>query len=170
MRKLISLIFVIVFSLPVFSQKVIKREIDKFSKVEVVETNSNRLFTQNKRGTGFSYIFECSIRRVGDVYSMPASILTDDIEKYTEDSGVTFLFANGDILKLYTNYTGISDPKEFGNGHWFNTSFSLTPEQVELLKNNKIEAIRISYLGGYYDHDIKDKNQDKIMKMIKLVE
>lgn len=169
MKKFFLISIISISYISLLAQKIETNEIDKFTNAEIVKTKPIKLYTKNLGGTGLCNAFECSIRRVNDNFSMPSAILTRHIEKYTEDSGVSFLFESGETLFLKTDYTGISSPHKFGNGHWFETCFSLSPEEVEILLNNKITAVRIYYLGGYYDHDIKDKNQDKIIKMIELV-
>lgn len=160
---------ILVCATSVSAQKIKKKEIDKFSKAEIIETSLESLYKQNFMLTGFTNIFECSIRKTNGEYTMPANILTKEIEKYTEDSGVTFLLDNDDTVTLTTLYTGVSGEK-FGNGYWFNTVFPLSDEDVQKLKNNKVVSIRVSYLGGHYDHDVKDKKQSVISKMLKLVD
>ena len=98
---------------------------------------------------------------------MPANILMHEIVKYTEDDGVTFLLDNDDTVMLKTNFTGIGG-EAYGKGYWFNTSFTLANEDVEKLKNHKVVAIRINYLGGHYDREIKSNKQELIAKSLKL--
>ena len=153
----------------VSAQKIKKKEVDKFTKAEIVETSYEALYKQNFMLMGYTNIFECAIRKVDSVYVMPANILTNDVEKYTEDSGVTFLLDNDETVTLLTTYTGISGEQCY-KGYMFNTLFKLSADDVQKLKNNKVVSIRVSYLGGYYDHDVKDKNQSIISKMLKLVD
>lgn len=152
------------------AQKIkVNREVDKFTKSEVVETSSKRLYTKNFMGTGYTNIFECAIRKVDGVYSMPASILMHDVVKYDENSGVMFLLSNDETVVLITNYIGIG-AERLGNGFWFNTSFMLSPSDVEKLKNNNIISVRVNYVGGYFDYDLKTKNQGIVAEMLKLVD
>ena len=151
------------------AQKIKKKEIDKFTKTEIIETSVESLYKQYFLATGFTNIFECCIRKADGKYIMPANILTKEIEKYTEDSGVTFLLDNDETVTLTTSYTGVSGDK-FGNGYWFKTVFSLNDDDVQKLKSNKVVSIRVSYLGGHYDHDVKGKKQEVISKMLKLVD
>jgi hypothetical protein len=87
-----------------------------------------------------------------------------NVYKFTEDNGAYFLLDNGESTFLQTTYTGLTDKGEFS------TVFNLSPENVALLRTNKVVAIRITYLGGSYDHDVDEKNQDKIIEMLKLVD
>ncbi len=169
MKKVIltTLLLFIATSTNVFSQKIKKHEIDKFSKAEIIETSSENLFRTNYMASGYQYMFDFIIRRTNGVYTMPASILTRNIEKYTEDSGVIFLLSNGDKVVLQTSYIGISG-KKYANGYFFNTSFTLSNDDVQKLKNNAVTDIRITYMGGHYDKEIKDSNQMIISKCLKL--
>ena len=168
-KLLIVLSLILVCASSVSAQKIKKKEVDKFTKAEIVETSVESLYKQNFMMSGFTNIFECCIRKTNGFYVMPANILTKEVEKYTEDSGVTFLLDNDDTVTLTTAYTGISGDK-FGNGYWFNTAFNLSEDDVVKLKNNKVVSIRVSYLGGNYDHDVKGKKQEVIAKMLKLVD
>jgi hypothetical protein len=98
---------------------------------------------------------------------MPANILMNEIVKYTENDGVTLLLDNDETIILTTNYTGIGGDA-FAQGYWFNTVFSLTNEDVEKLKTNKVVAIRVRYLGGSYDRELKKNKQELIMKSLRL--
>ena len=100
---------------------------------------------------------------------MPANILLRDIEKYDENSGVTFLLDNDDTVVLKTNYTGVGAEK-FGNGYFFNTTFDINDSDVQKLREHKITNVRISYLGGHYDRELKSKKQELVMKCIQLVD
>ena len=117
--------------------------------------------------SGFIYKFDFSIRRTNGVYTMPASILMREIVKYEEGDGVTFLLDNDETVTLLSNYTGIGS-KSFAKGYLFETSFTLSEEDVERLKNNKVTAVRITYLGGHYDRELKDKKQELIMNCLNL--
>ena len=170
MKKILiltSMLFICITSAS--AQKIAKKEVDKFTKKEIIETSYEKLYKQNLMMSGYTNIFECAIRKVDGAYVMPANILTRDVEKYTEESGVTFLLDNDETVELLTAYTGVSG-ESYANGYMFNTLFRLSSDDVQKLKNNKVVAIRVSYLGGYYDHDVKGKNQEFISKMIKLVD
>lgn len=159
--------FVGMISMPSFAQKIKHKEIDKFTKAEVIETSIETMYSVNLLGSGWCNKFEFSIRRTNGEYSMPVNILMNEIVKYTESDGVTFLLDNDDTVNLNTNYTGIGG-EAFAKGYWFRTSFNMTNSDVEKLKNHKVTAIRINYLGGSYDRDIKSNKQDLIAKSLQL--
>ena len=169
MKKLLFLLSMLVFSTSLLAQKISKKEVDKFTKCLIVETRMESLYSVNLMASGYAYKFDFCIRKVDDTYTMPANILLMEIEKYTESSGVTFLLDNDETIDLTTNYTGIGSTK-FGNGYYFETTFSLSNDVVKKLKEHKITNVRIRYLGGYYDRELKSKKQGLLMNCLKLVD
>lgn len=151
------------------AQKIAKNEVDKFTGNSIIETKHEYLFHHNFAGLGYDYAFLFSIRKVNhDSYTMPCRILLRNIEKYDTDSCIIFLLENGNTIKLYTLYTGIGADK-FAQGYYFDTVLNMTDEDVAQLKASKITDIRIDYFGGHYDYAIKGKNQDMVIRMIKLI-
>ena len=101
MKRLVICLLCSIILCPVISaQKIIKNEVDKFTKSEIVETSTETLYISNYMGTGYDYKFDFQIRRVNGEYAMPAKILMTDIVKYTEEDGVTFLLSNGDTVTI----------------------------------------------------------------------
>lgn len=163
------LFFALLTPTMVFAQKVEKDIIDKFSKARVIETSSEKIADYNKWKSLFPDISDVKvcIRYVGGKWSMPATLCTDEVVKYTEDDGIMLLLENDEIVDLKTIYTGLSS----GNiRKEFTTVFRLTDEDRELLRKNKIVSVRLSYLGGYKDFDVTKKRQDKIIKMFYIIE
>ena len=165
MKKILVIVILGLFPSLCFSQKIKKHEIDKFTKSEIMETSTETLYKTYY--IQIDHKFDFCIRKVDDTYSMPADILMDDMVKYTENDGVSFLLDNDEVVRLATNYSGIG-AEEFGQGYWFHTSFDMTAADVEKLKNHKVLSVRITYLGGYYDKDLKGGKQVLIQKMLKL--
>ena len=169
MKKIMFLLVVCFLATATYAQKIKKSEVDKFTKTKLVETSVESLYSVNFMASGFIYKFDFCIRKAGDSYIMPANILLRDIEKYDENSGVTFLLDNDDTVVLKTNYTGVGAEK-FGNGYFFNTTFDINDSDVQKLREHKITNVRISYLGGHYDRELKSKKQELVMKCIQLVD
>lgn len=169
MKKIIFLFLLGLVSCSVFAQKIKKKEIDKFTKAEVIETSLETMYSVNLLGAGWCNKFEFQIRRTDGIYTMPANILMNEVVKYTENDGVTFLLDNDDTVDLKTNFTGIGS-EAYAKGYWFRTSFLLTESDVEKLKKNKVTAIRINYIDGHYDKDIKENKQDLIQRSLMLFE
>ena len=169
MKKLLFIFFACFLVSVSYAQKIMKNEVDKFTKTKIVETSKESLYSENYMGSGWIYKFEFCIRKAGDSYVMPAKILLKDIEKYDENSGVTFLLDNDDIVELKTNFTGVG-ATNFGKGHFFETSFNINDIDVQKLKEHKITDVRVSYLGGHYDRELKGKKQELVMKCLQLVD
>lgn len=168
MKKfLICLSLCVAFINNACAQKLVVNNVDKFSKEVIKETSRETLFSVNFMATGIMYSFDFNIKKAGDVWSMPASIVTKDVVKYDENSGITLLLSNGETVMLKTAYTGIA-AKEFGNGHIFDTCFILSSDDIKKLSENNVTDIRISWMDGYYDRQLKAKKQDLIKKMIAL--
>ena len=140
---------------------------DKFTKSEIIETSSETLYSRNPMFMGITNSFDFIIRRCNGAYVLAADILMHEIVKYEENHGVTFLLDNGEVVALTTNYTGIGGNRN-GSGYNFSTSFSMTDVDVQNLKQHKITDVRITYLGGSYDHKLKEKKQDLIQRMLDL--
>lgn len=169
MKQLFLLFGFSCVSMFIYAQKIEKVEIDKFTGAEIIETTSESLYVDRflfYANVKHQFIF--CIRRVNGEYSMPATIVMDDIVKYEKGDGVIFLLGNGEIVTLETNYTGIGSSPYLNMGYSFSTNFSLTDDDVEKLKNNKVETVRVTYLGGYYDVDLKSKKSALITKSLKL--
>lgn len=152
-----------------FGQKIKKKEIDKFTKNEIIETSTETLYAVNFMASGWIYRFEFQLRRVNGEYSMPANILMQEMVKYTEDDGVTFLLDNDETVFLKTSYTGIG-VDSFAKGYNFSTSFLLSKDDVEKLKRHKITNVRVSYMGGHYDRELKKNKQELVKDMLNLFE
>lgn len=156
-------------------QKIEKNEIDKFTKQHIIETKREKIV--HHKGMFLDKTIQCSIRKVNEDYRLTALIGLDEIERYEENSGLTLLFDNGEIVFLPTLYTGIgSEPLigaiggEIPGIYVFSTVFELSPSTIDLIRNNKITDIRISVVGKLIDCEVPKKNQDKLQKMLLLVE
>ncbi|MDE5726628.1 MAG: hypothetical protein K2H94_00705 [Duncaniella sp.] len=147
-----------------FAQKIEKNEIDRFTKNTIIETSSVKLL--NVFGFFRPHVFNCCLRKVNDLYVLPTYIMFDNESvKITEDDGVYFLLDNDESVFLPTGYTGITDRRNS-----FDTVYEISLENAEILKNHPITAIRITYMGGYYEHDVAPKNKSKLIKMFSLIE
>jgi hypothetical protein len=147
-----------------FGQKITKNEVDKFTKATVIETSPVKMF--NQFAMIRPYMLKCFIRKYNDEYVMPATLMFDgmNVYKFTEDDGIYLLLENGESIFLQTTYTGLTDKGVFS------TVYNLSSENLALLRANKVVAIRMTYMGGSYDHDVNEKNQGKIMELLKLVD
>lgn len=168
MKRILLVAMLLTFALSgIFAQKIKTKEIDKFTKSEIIETSLETLFQVNY-GSGWTHRFNITLRRVNGSFVMPTYILLPDMVKYTEGDGVILLLDNGETLFLETLYTGISSRNSTNTGYGFSTVFELSQEEIELLKHNKVTDIRVRYFGGSYDKEIKNKKQTLIIDMLRL--
>ena len=173
MKKLIAMMLVLLPMLA-WGQKIARHEVDKFTKQSVIETSSEKIADFNKWKSLITDPSEVvvSIRNVDGAWIMPASIRLDEIQKYTDEDGITLLLENDATIILKTLYTGIGAESVglSNNRHAFNTAFELTNEDVENLRTNNITAVRVSYLGGHKDFECNKSKGEKVKKMIKLID
>lgn len=173
MKKLIAIVMM-VFPMLVWGQKITKLEVDKFTKQTIIETSSEKIADFNKWKSLLPDPSEVlvSIRNVDGVWRMPASIRLDEVQKYTEDDGITLLLENDLTIILTTLYTGVgAESVGLSNSrHAFDTVFELTDEDVENLRKYKITAVRVNFLGGHKDFECNKSKAEKVMKMIKLID
>lgn len=173
MKKLITIVMMVLPMLA-WGQKIAKHEVDKFTKQTIIETSSEKIADFNKWKSLIPDPSEVlvSIRNVDGEWRMPASIRLDEVQKYTEDDGITFLLENDSTMILTTSYTGIgAESVGLSNSrHAFNTVFKLTDKDVENLRKYKITAVRVNFLGGHKDFECNKSKAEKVMKMIKLID
>ena len=94
-----------------------------------------------------------------------------ELEKFVDDSGVSFLTDQGKTVSLNTMYTGLSTPDSLHKESYiFSTVFRLSQNDIELLHSNRITDIRIRYLGGSFDMEIPEKKRDLIIRMFNCIE
>lgn len=173
MKKLIAIVMMLLPML-VWGQKITKLGVDKFTKQTIIETSSEKIADFNKWKSLVPDLSEVlvSIRNVDGVWRMPASIRLDEVQKYTEDDGITLLLENDSTIILTTLYTGVG-AGSVGlsiSRHAFDTVFELTDEDVENLRKYKITAVRVNFLGGHKDFECNKTKAEKVMKMIKLID
>ena len=165
MKKTIVALVSFVFSLSLAAQGV---PTSSYSAEEacIAETPREKLFDQSASAVGPQEAFEFSIRRVGEVYSMPAIIWLKDEVAYGDHSNIAFLLDNGELFELESLYEGYSG-QAFLKGNYFDTCFALPEDIVQKLREHKVTAMRINYEGGFFDAEISPAKQDAVSRMIR---
>lgn len=168
MKKNIVFVFFLLLCCTSFSQRIVKKEVDKFSGVETIETSSKWLW--NSMGA-FNGGLDFCIRKVDNTYCMPARILYYDVFKFTEEDGsIVLLLSNKETVTLQSTYTGIASPMS-GSDIWvFSTVFRMTEDDVAKLKQYDVTDVRIDFFGGRCDREIKESKRDLIKRMLNLFE
>lgn len=166
-KTLIALTAFFVFESSIIAQSIKRDEIDRFTKQRVIETYPETWFSLKFGISKFGLSFKLSC--TDGEYTMPATITTKELVKFTSGDGIVLLLDNDETVTLTTAYLGIGE-MEIHRWYDFSTCFILSNDDIEILKNNKVTAVRVMYLGGHIDQDIKSHNQSLLMDMIKLVE
>ena len=175
MKKL-TLAMLLLFPMVTMAQRIEKNEIDKFTKQHVVETSQEELIKRNKWKNRWERVL-VALRNVNGEWVLPAFIELGEIEKYDENSTMSWLLDNGEVVILKSFYTGIGSedcPIGIGginhNVHGFTTVFNLSDADIEMLRKHTISDVRVSPLGKNYDFVVGKDDSDLIMRMIKVVD
>lgn len=173
MKRLIMVTFSLIFLCGnLFAQKIKINEnkVDKFSGERIVSTKLEQLCFKNSNLTAWHSIY-LALRRVNDMYVLQANIFLPELEKFVDDSGVSFLTDQGKTVSLNTMYTRLGTPDSLHKeSYFFSTVFRLSQNDIELLHSNRITDIRIRYLGGSFDMEIPEKKRDLIIRMFNCIE
>lgn len=153
------------------AQKIRKKEVDKFTKQETIYTSSESLYKRYFMGIPQKSL-DFYLKKSGETYIMFATITNNECDKYDENSGITLLLENDDVVKLFTSYTGLSTIPKYSsrNDEWaFETAFKISKDDVLKLTGNAISDVRISTIDSYYDIELKPKKRDLLKKMLLLL-
>lgn len=168
MKKTIVFLFFVLLCYTSFSQRIVKKEVDKFTGNEIIETSSKWLFNSMDAINGG---LKFSIRKVNNSYSMPARVVYGSAFKFTEEDGeIIFLLSNKETVTLKSAYTGISSLTSSSNIWGFSTVFLISEEDVEKLKQYDVTDVRINFFGKRCDREIKESKRDLVKRMLKLFE
>jgi hypothetical protein len=168
-KKVFCLSILMFFAcLSVNAQKIKKKEFDKFTKLETVITSTETLYTRSIVGVP-TMKFKFNIKKAGDTYTMFATISNNVCDGYDKTSGIILLLSDGNVVKLNTNFTGVSSKLSVHSPLWdFETSFNISSEAVAMLKENDIDEVRVTTVDSYYDIELKTNKKGILRKMIRL--
>lgn len=174
MKKL--LLFLFLFPIMSWGQKIKEDTKDKFTGQHLVSTSQEALIKRNKWKNQWQQVL-ISLRNIDGNWTMPTFFELNDVEKYDENSQLLLLLNNGKTIILNTLYTGIGNedcPIGIGgvntNVHGFSTVFNLSNEDIDKLRNNYITDVRVSPLGHNYDFVVDKKEQELLKRMISLID
>ena len=142
-----------------FSQKIVKSEIDKFSKERRIETDEFNhvinIFTNMKM----------SLRSIGENCFMNISGNFAPGLVGTRDAFV-FLLDNDSTVTIYP--TGIQSTEGRGTDEFYDHQYAISASQVELLALHKVKSFRRYFNSNYKDLDLKNKFPGKIQALCKV--
>jgi hypothetical protein len=165
MKKLVLLIFLLFISLCSYSQKITKNTIDKFTGSSIVQTSD----------VDIADSFWCSITKVNSVYILNL-YFNGGHNTYTSDKDDELLLKlkSGEIISLKNRELVTSELiQNTINGRYY-SHFTISPtyiidtEQLNKLKSNPIEIIRLSLSTKIADGDVTEKHAQKLMKLFNL--
>lgn len=139
------------------AQKVVKNEIDAFSKEKRVETNYVKI------GSGFTWILQANCRSVADKYFFNLNGKEWGVGTIGENDQLLFLLQNDSTIAITP--TGIQSYEIAQGGNYYTHQYYLTKSDIETLSTVKVKKMRKYYSSKYDDVDIKDKNSDNLMHL-----
>lgn len=162
--------FLLLLLLPCFCfSQTISSKKDEFTKAMITETSWEKIVMgwqmagyMRIRKIDNSYYLQFKVMRNNSVFSV-----REDAElmlKTLKDSVITLKNIKYEITCRGCGAVGFAG----SNGLGVELSFALNDEQIEFLRTNSIDKIRLYASDGYSEEKIKDKNSNVIMNEIKL--
>ncbi len=139
--------------------KYVRNEFDPFLKSQVKETKAT-LFN------GFSERFNINFIKVGDTLAAKVLFSSAGINSVvvSERQPIIFIMENDSLVTLHPSDISTGDFKEVGGMNVTMTHVLYGIDQVSaiLLRERKIKAFRMYQVGGYKQHDVSQKNAEKV--------
>lgn len=162
-RNTIALLLLLV-SAQSFAQKIVKNEIDKFTKQKRVETNSAPII-----GGLFSGM-NCSIRSVDTTYFINVATYGIGVGTVGDNNIMMFLLQNDSTvyaystgLQTYTSASGRSFSKDYCDHQ-----YKISKETLLALSTYTLNSVRKYMTSTYADIDVPKKNNDRLQKLVSL--
>jgi hypothetical protein len=171
MKKIIFALLIIFSSVVLQAQSLEKNEVDEFTGHTVKQT-SWETFNNSMSFTGYFRISKINESYFFDLKMMIGSKI------FSIDQGQEFMFklSNDEVIILknleYTIACKGCGAKGFAGsqGYGIQTSYVLTPDQVQALFQKDIIKVRIYTNDGYVENDLKSKNSIKIKTALSLID
>jgi hypothetical protein len=160
MKKLITLILII-YCIQGSGQKIIKNEVDKFSKQKRVETSevwlSNKLHNR----------LNVHLRSVGEYNYALFYADGKGAGIINEQYPLIFLLENDSTIKIHP--TGLQS-YEFGSSqnYYKNHQYNISDDNLNSLSKQTVKSVRVYTSEGYCDYDVKEKDAGKFKDLISL--
>lgn len=139
-------------------QKIVKNEVDKFSKQKRIETSNTDLVSS------MSVNLAVKLRSVGDSYYALFYGYGKSVGIISPNHYMQILFDNDSILKIYPTSMqsySIGTSRNYYQDHQYNIS----KEDLQMLSTQKIKSIRRYTSEGYSDFELKEKFQDNFKEL-----
>lgn len=152
------------------AQKLVENKIDEFTENSIKRTSWERfvqtaLFTSNFR-----------ISKIDDNLFFELKMMDGSVFSIDKDQKLMFKLEDNEIVKLPNLEFKVTcegcGAKGFAGSlaQGIQVAYLINLEQIEKLKNNNAEKIRIYTNDGYREYEMKSKNYAKVKKALSLIE
>jgi hypothetical protein len=144
------------------SQKLVKNEVDKFTKAQRLQTSNVRL----KSGMLF-YIRTYTTPENGTNYYITFFGSTPSPDVVGTEDKLTFLLENDSTVNIYP--TDIQGTEYTAGVSMYRHQYELTESDIKALAENDVKSIRMYASRGYNDIDLRGDKEDEIKKAARLI-
>ncbi|MDX9797929.1 MAG: hypothetical protein RBT05_03650 [Bacteroidales bacterium] len=172
MKRLVLFITLLVFSGSVFSQKIIKNEVDKFTKKKIVETSFERICT-NKKMSGTFTEARIAFVLIDDASFMRIKWMCGQILSIQEGARIMFLDSNGETYEFRNKISAVASKGAGATGLSGSETFGFdlfATGDISTIVDKPLTDMRIYTTDGYVDFNLNSNAVDKISKLYKLFE
>lgn len=170
MKKILLIFLILSISINLFSQKIKRSEIDKFTKQYVIETSFEKLSFD---GFNASKNISVSFIHQENIDVLRVKWITNHVYSISKDNKILFMDNNNNIYNFFNISYVISERGAGSTGLSWSASqgldFYITGDFDEL-KEKEITRIRIYTTDGYMDFKISEKYSNKFQSLYKIFE
>ena len=171
MNKIVTFLFLGI-SLPAYSQKIIKNEIDEFTNASIIETDYNPI------NADFKWQTQIQGTRIDSSVFFKLAISIGANKVFSVDQGNHFMLklSNDSVIILKPQSSavasrgGLKHGKMSGsNAIGVNVTYHLTSDDILKLSNYTIKKIRIYTSDSYLEKDATESTNEIIGKTLRLI-
>ncbi len=170
MKHIYCILFIILTSNLTSGQELEIDEIDEFTKSHVQTTSWETL---TNRSPLYSY---ARLRKIDNRYVFDVKLMGGS-KVFSVDEGNNLLLKleNEEIIEIFNKNYELSNYGEGAIGIIGSQSLgvflkcSISHEQLQKLRQKKLEKIRLNSSNGYREAEVKSKQAEKFMKMMNLI-
>lgn len=166
--KIYLAIFLYFSATTINAQRIKINEVDKFTKLKVIETTPIQIKNAILGGISFA------LGKYGDQFRLISTGFGSYSVDVFPDQELVILLENDSIVTVYASReiqtTKESAANVYGGYYvqgqkYFKHLYVITKKQIELLHDFKVNSIRRFHSNGNADIDIKSGNRDDLMKL-----
>lgn len=182
MKKIYLVLLLVAISAAAFSQKLLKPTVDKISGDTTWKTSNEAVYAKfSGLGLANNLVQIQCIRKGNSAYYLYITVTSPNEELYhTTDNSQIFIklsdknvikltVLNGSIADRIGSSSGSLDLGKVNAGTRLFEIFSCTKEDLEKLKSNSLEFLRIESSKGNLDYDIPSKSSKLLQKEAELI-